>query len=305
MRTRSHAEEKAVFWVAALDEAVDRDVVEVFRSKEILARKERSAQTKDEMALISEEKARLRRRQDDLRRRLRQAMLAGTVFFRGNDRSPDESAAEVGRTASRILGQVLPDVFYRFDEAAARVQRKDLDAVLTTENLRGLTPVYTELHLVREQAGKVVFETDAGPLAEVLRRIENRSTYGELVTGRYLADELEQEPFGWDFDVVRLLAMCLLRAGKVEATSKGQVIDSRPEPGGSQHLSQQQPVPTGILPAQGGRARLRAGCRGLRARQGGIRPRRARDRAGSRWPGASARRPAATKPICRKSTRRW
>ena len=45
-------------------------------------------------------------------------------------------------------------------------------------------------------------------------------------TGRWLADEFEKEPFGWEFDAVRLLAVALLRAGKVDATSRGQVIDS-------------------------------------------------------------------------------
>ena len=47
-----------------------------------------------------------------------------------------------------------------------------------------------------------------------------------MATGRYLTDEFAKEPFGWDFDVVRLFVIALLRAGKLEATSKGQVIES-------------------------------------------------------------------------------
>jgi hypothetical protein len=69
-RRRSQTETKAIFWVAALDEAIDRETVELFRSKEILSRKERGAQTKDETALVAEEKVRLRRHQDELRRLL-------------------------------------------------------------------------------------------------------------------------------------------------------------------------------------------------------------------------------------------
>jgi hypothetical protein len=30
------------------------------------------------------------------------------------------------------------------------------------------------------------------------------------VSGRYLADELAKEPFGWDFDTVRLFVVCLM-----------------------------------------------------------------------------------------------
>ncbi|WP_295612674.1 BREX system P-loop protein BrxC, partial [uncultured Lamprocystis sp.] len=49
-RRRSQTETQAVFWVAAIHEAIDRETVELHRSKEILSRKERGAQTKDESA---------------------------------------------------------------------------------------------------------------------------------------------------------------------------------------------------------------------------------------------------------------
>jgi len=225
-RKRSQTETKAIFWAAALDEAIDRETVELFRSKEILSRKERGAQTKDETALVAEERVRLRRHQDELRRLIKQALLTGTIFFRGNDRSPDDSATDVTRTAAKVLSQALPEVFDRFEEAAARVTKKDLDSLMTTENLRGLTSVFTDLNLVRDQGGKPVFNVEAGCLAEVLARIENRTSYGEPANGRYLADEFGKEPFGWDFEVVRLFVIALLRAGKLEATSKGQVIES-------------------------------------------------------------------------------
>ena len=225
-RRRSQTETKAAFWVAALDDAIDRETVELFRSREILSRKERGAQTKDETALVAEEKLRQRRHQDELRRLLKQSLLNGSVFFRGNDRSPEEGASEVTRAAGKVLAQALPEVFDRFEEAAARVGKQDLDALLTTENLRGLTPVFTDLRLIRDQGGKPVFDVDQGALAEVLARIENRTSYGETATGRWLADEFAKEPFGWELDVLRLLVIALLRAGRIEATSKGQVIES-------------------------------------------------------------------------------
>ena len=225
-RKRSQTETKSIFWIAALDEAIDRETVELFRSKEILSRKERGAQTKDETALVAEEKLRQRRHQDELRRLIKQSLLTGTIFFRGNDRSPDDTATDIGRTTAKVLAQALPEVFDRFEEAAARVGKKDLELLMTTENLRGLSAVFTDLSLVRDQGGKPVFSTEAGSLAEVFSRIENRTSYGEMATGRYLTDEFAKEPFGWDFDVVRLFVIALLRAGKLEATSKGQVIES-------------------------------------------------------------------------------
>src|SRR5206468_2768414 len=129
MRARSQVETTSIFWVAALDEAIDRETVEVFRSREILSHKERSAQTKDESTLVAEEKIRLHRHQGELRRLLKQSCLTGSIFFRGNDRSPDDTAVDVSKTVGRVLAQALPEVFHRFQEAAARVQKKDFESL--------------------------------------------------------------------------------------------------------------------------------------------------------------------------------
>ncbi len=226
LRARSQQEHRSVFWAVALNEAIDRETVELFRSKEMVARKEREAKTSEETRLISEEKVRQRRHQEELRRLFRAACLSGFVYFRGNDRSPGEHTIEVAQAAREILGQVLPSVFDRYHEAAARVQKKDVDALLASENLQGLTPVFSTLQLLRDEKGKPVFRTESGPLTEVMRRIRERADYGEAVSGRYLEVELAKEPFGWDFEVVRLLVLSLLRAGKIEMTSRGQTVDS-------------------------------------------------------------------------------
>ena len=228
LRARSQQERKSVFWAIALNDAVDRETVELFRSKEMLARKEREAKTADETALIGEEKLRLRRHQDELRRLLRAAALAGSVSFRGNDRSPDDRAVDMGKSASDILSDVLPEVFDRFKEAAARLTdvKKGVEALFTAENLQGLPSVFGSLGLLRDEKGKTVFRIESGSLAEVFSRIEERANYGDTASGRFLSDELAKEPFGWDFETVRLLVLSLLRAGKIQATSKGQTIDS-------------------------------------------------------------------------------
>jgi hypothetical protein len=227
LRTRSQQERKHVFWAVALTADIDRETVELFRSKEMLARKERETKGEDTPALIAEERVRLRRHGDELRRLLRAACISGRIYFRGNDRSPSDSAIDVGKTAAVVLGQVLPEVFDRFKEAAAKATdvKKGTDALFTAENLQGLPSVFGSIGLLREK-GKTVFRTESGPLKEVLDRIEERANYGDTASGRYLTDEFAKEPFGWDFEVVRLLVLSLLRAGKIEATSKGQTLDT-------------------------------------------------------------------------------
>ena len=150
------------------------------------------------------------------------------MYFRGNDRSPGVRATDVGKSVAEILGNVLPEVFDRFKEAAARPKdvKAGVDALFVAENLQGLPPVFSALGLLRDEKGKTVFRIESGPLAEVMSRIEERANYGDTASGRFLADELAKEPFGWDFEAVRLLVLSLLRAGKVEATSKGQTIET-------------------------------------------------------------------------------
>lgn len=228
LRARSQQERKSVFWAVPLNDAIDRETVELFRSKEMLTRKEREARTAVETALIGEEKIRMRRHQDELRRLMRAGCLAGSVSFRGNDRSPDDRAVDVGKSAADILGSVLPEVFDRFKEAAAKPAdvKRGVDALLTAENLQGLPSVFGALGLLRDERGKTVFHVETGPMAEVLSRIEERANYGETASGRLLSDELAKEPFGWDFEVVRLLVISLLRAGKIQVITRGQTIDS-------------------------------------------------------------------------------
>ena len=227
LRKRSQEERKQVFWAVGLSDAIDHEAVEVFRSKEILARKERETRGEDTPALIAEERLRLRRHGEELRRLLRAACLSGAVYFQGKDRSPEADAKEVGDAAEETLGQVLPEVFDRFKEAAAKAAdvKKGTEALFTADNLEGLPSVFSNLGLLRDEKDKTVFCVESGPLKEVLARIEDRAKYGEAPSGRFLADELAKEPFGWDFEVVRLLVLSLLRAGKIEATSKGQTID--------------------------------------------------------------------------------
>jgi hypothetical protein len=226
-RVRSQSEKGTVFWVVTLSTDIRREMQEAFRSQEIIARRSRGATTADESTLLVEEKARLRRHTDQLRGYLKAACLAGAVYFRGNDRSPG-GTAEVGKAVAEVMRAVLPDVYDRFEAAAAK--RADLDkgiaALLTADNLNGLPPVFTALGLLKDENGRVVMDCDKPPLSDVLARIADRSGYGELASGRYLEEAFGQAPYGWDFDAVRLFALALLRAGRIEGLHRSQTVDN-------------------------------------------------------------------------------
>ena len=81
------------------------------------------------------------------------------------------------------------------------------------------------------------FRLERGPLARSSPGSGSARTTANTASGKWLTDEFAKEPFGWDFEVVRLLALCLLRAGTIEATSKGQTIDSATGSDAPRHFS--------------------------------------------------------------------
>jgi hypothetical protein len=228
LRARSQSERDAIFWAVPLSDAIDRETVELFRSREMESRKGREARTQDETRLMTEERARERRHQTELQRLLRAACLGGSAYFRGNDRSPDDRSVDVAKATTAMLGQVLPDVYTRFGEAAAKSPevKKGLDALLTATDLQGLPSVFTSLGLLRDEGGKAVLDTDATSVREVLREIERGAAEGMKATGKSITEHFGRPEFGWDFEVVRLLVAALVRAGAIQMTHKSETIES-------------------------------------------------------------------------------
>lgn len=225
-RRASQLDPKSIFWLVPITDRIDRVASEIYRSQEMCNRKQRGAATQAELNLLGEERRRLQSLTDDLRRLVKEAFLTGVIYFRGNDRSPSQSDTEIARVAENRMGEALPEVFERFKDAAAKVQKKDIDAVLTSENLQGLPPVFINLGVVKTERGRGVFCTDKPPLSDVYAKIDSVTSYGNPASGKLLENEFGKEPYGWDFEVIKLLTLCLLRAGKIIATSKGRNVES-------------------------------------------------------------------------------
>lgn len=227
LRARSQRESDAIFWAVPLDDAIDRETVELFRSREMDSRKGRDARTADQSRLLAEERSRARRHGSELQRLLRTACLKGSAYFQGNDRSPGSGSNDVGRTVATMLSQVLPEVFTRFAEGAAKPAdaRRGLDALLAATDLQGLPSVFNELGLLRDEGGKTVIDVDVASLRAVFAAIEQGANEGRKATGKSLTEHFGAGHCGWDLDVVRLFVGSLIRAGKIQMTHKGEAID--------------------------------------------------------------------------------
>jgi len=228
LRARSQQETDAVFWAVPISDAIERETVELFRSREMDARKGRDARTPDQARLLADEKSRARRHQSELLRLLRAACLNGSAYFRGNDRSPSSGAGDVAKATTTILSQVLPDVFTRFGDGAAKPAdaKRGLDALMSATDLQGLPSVFPALNLLRDEGNKAVIDADNNAaLREVFAEIEEGANLGRKATGKSLIEHFASAPYGWDLEAVRLFVASLMRCGKIQMTHKGDAVD--------------------------------------------------------------------------------
>src|SRR5260370_11839480 len=102
LRGRSRTERSDIFWALSLTDDIDAEVVELYRSRTVIAIKEREARTASESALVSEERRRRDEHLTELRKGFVTACVSGGGFFRGNDRKPDEKVDHVVKAATEI-----------------------------------------------------------------------------------------------------------------------------------------------------------------------------------------------------------
>ena len=110
-----------------------------------------------------------------------------------------------------MLGQVLPDVFTASDEGAAKPAdaKRGLDALLSRRpTCRASRPVFTSLRLLRDEGGKTVIDADAPRCRDALRRDRARRQRRPQGHRQVAGRTLRHAPYGWDFEVVRLLRRC-------------------------------------------------------------------------------------------------
>ena len=305
-RRRSQTEQSAIFWVAALE-----------RRRSTARRSSSSARRRSSAARSAARRPRTRRRSSPRRSAASggtrtssagcsaRRCSTGTVFFRGNDRSPDASATDVGRAAGQVLGSRAAGGLrpLRGGGRASREEglRRAARPPRTCRASRRSSPISASF---ASEGGQTVLNTESGPLAEVLARIEDR-------------DELRR-------DAERPLALRRLREGAVRLgvrrrpavraraparredpgrRARAQLIESAVTPEAQNTFTNNNLFRAGDVPAEEG-PRLPAGRRGVRVLQGHVRRDGQRARAGRRRARDPRAGRAVTRPMCAKRTRR-
>lgn len=121
------------------------------------------------------------------------------------------------------LQDVVPKFYAKFDLATVPIRSGDARRIIESDTLAGLPAAYYEggdgLGLIRRHGGDLTIDPDRPATAEVLDFIRNRRSYGEEAAGKALENRFTAFGYGWDLEIVMLLAATLLRAGSIEVYS--------------------------------------------------------------------------------------
>lgn len=219
--TQQPDQDALVTWTAELSGEAEDAIREQYRSMRMQVRVVR---TIEEESLLREEGRRLREANRKLRGEVERALCRGRIFFRGNDRSPNDEAIDPKSEARRVLGPALEQIFHRFGEGDVKVGTKDVEAILKSESLVGLPDCYNDLQIVQTVDGQARIVTDQGAAKEIIDWVRMRCADSQAPSGRETEQQFKAAPYGWGIELVQLVVATLLREGQVTLTAGGQQL---------------------------------------------------------------------------------
>jgi hypothetical protein len=219
-----------IWWTFTESPDTYEAIVEVFRSQQMIARKDVATKSPAEVELIGEERARLARSERQVAERLGRDLLAGQVIFRGQ--IDDVEGTELRATAQAIVAERLGDIYSQLDQFSASLRGADVLAVLQADDLRGLPDALGEggIGMTRVTPSGVELVVDTGPLAALLGEVRERANYGNEATGAHLERKFSSPPYGAPVEVVQALIAGAIRGGHVNVVHQGARIGRADDP---------------------------------------------------------------------------
>jgi hypothetical protein len=219
-----------IWWTFTESPDTYEAIVEVFRSQQMIARKDVATKSSSEVELIGEERARLARAERQVAERLGRDLLAGEVIFRGQ--IDDVEGTDVRVAAQAVVSERLSDIYSQLDHFSASLRGADVLAVLQADDLRGLPDVLGEsgIGMTRVTPSGVELVIDTGPLATILGEVRERANYGNEATGAHLERKFGSPPYGAPVEVVQALIAGAIRGGHVNVVHQGARISRADDP---------------------------------------------------------------------------
>jgi hypothetical protein len=219
-----------MFWVVTQTDEIHSLIVEVYRSREMIAEYDRLAAqqrlTPEESSCLAEEKNRRDSHYRKLRSKLLDAVQAGTGFFQAVQHDATALGTNFVEAFHKLLDLVVPVLYPKLEIDVLPLRGDEMEKLLTSANLSGLSQVFyhdkPERSLVVKQSGKFVPNLGADLCREILDYVKKEHAYGNKVTGKMLETHFSGIGYGWERESIRLGLAVLFRGGAVEVTHQGR-----------------------------------------------------------------------------------
>ncbi|MFC1531303.1 BREX system P-loop protein BrxC [Gemmatimonadota bacterium] len=234
--------QKAVRWVIPIGDGLRTDLETILRSREMVGKYEPKKLSPEQSLLLNQEKTLVVKTRSRALEQLRRSGSDGYSYLRGIEKNLSSLGSALEEQVKGALRQAVPELYPKFDMAAAPAKSGDAAKVLS-DSLAGLPPIFyggqKGLGLLSSDGGGYKVNEANPALQEVMGFIEDRKKYGEEVSGRKLEQKFTGIGYGWDADVVMSLVAALFRGSLLEVYL-GQRFTSYADEGAKQVFSRLQ-----------------------------------------------------------------
>ncbi len=209
---------QAIAWLARSSDTVEDLLPEIYRSQTIAQAIDERNADRDEAQFLRAELKQADTQRGEVKRLLSQALMGGTLVFRGQPTPAMEAGLTVDAAARAVLGKAAGNVFSYYHLAPIRASTDLAAQFSSVERLDHMPTERDPLHLVVKKAGTCRVDSTIPVLAETLRAFRNQldQTGSGRLLGGALQDLFSGPPYGWSKDTIRYLFAALLAAGEVE-----------------------------------------------------------------------------------------
>jgi hypothetical protein len=215
-----------IAWLIQPGDSVEDVLAEIAKSQEILRRESESEADKDKAQFLRAERRTLEANQDRARKLFQDALLAGTLIFRGKPTPASSLGDDIATAARKKLHEAAVEVYPKFHLVKIRPSTDLAAKFLAVQRLDRATSEVDPLHQVKATGGRARVDPDHPALAEALRAFQAKLDQSETtrLQGNAIQDLFAAAPYGWSKDATRYVFAGLLFAGEIALfTPAGEV----------------------------------------------------------------------------------
>jgi hypothetical protein len=215
---QSFSHPDTVYWIGAPEPEL-RSLLSRQISLDTVLRKwqDKAAKTDEDREIIREKSNELAALSNKIESTLRGSLINGTLIWNGRSEELDGRTTTLNPIFNRVMAEVVPQVYPRFEMAAVKPVDQNIEAALTVAPY-ALASVGAGLDLFDEDGH---LNQHSAVVDEVRRELERRHNQGLDMTGKALEEHFAGGEYGWHPTNVRLIFAAMFRAGLISMRESG------------------------------------------------------------------------------------